>query len=375
MVNRTPFTEQILSIPTLIEEQYDDLFPKVHELINAQEIFEIKHIILTGCGDSYAACLSLKYIFQQLTQIPTSSLRTIDLSRSLSSNLLKKYQKNILIIYISNSGTTPRIIEALQRGKKYMCKTLSITSGSESEMASLSEKVIDLDIPPFVKSPGMRTYSSILVALLLLAIRIGEIKSNYTMKIAYDYRDDIKYHADLLNDYMPEIFQKSEKISNSFSTLSSLEFIGSENDLGAAYFNCAKSYESTGIVSTYTDSEEWFHVNFLAQNPQKIATFIICSNENPAHSRNIELINFALQLGRPLVIITNDKNINKNVDIINFPNSKFSFSSIFSSFIPASLIISFITEIIGEKYSRASSGRWEFAAGGKGIKNTEIIIN
>ena len=76
-----PMSRQVFSLPDLIETQYDDLEEKARLVLSFQEIFNIQRIVLTGCGDSYAASLAAKPIFEMLTGIPTEVVTAIDLSR------------------------------------------------------------------------------------------------------------------------------------------------------------------------------------------------------------------------------------------------------------------------------------------------------
>ena len=58
-----PMSRQVFSLPQLIREQYEDLEPKVRTVLTTPEIFNIQRIVLTGCGDSFAAGMAAKYAF------------------------------------------------------------------------------------------------------------------------------------------------------------------------------------------------------------------------------------------------------------------------------------------------------------------------
>ena len=64
-----PMSRQVESLPELIESQYEDLEPKARTILSFQEIFNIQRIVLTGCGDSYAAAMATKHAFEMLTLI------------------------------------------------------------------------------------------------------------------------------------------------------------------------------------------------------------------------------------------------------------------------------------------------------------------
>ena len=50
---------QVMSLPELMRQQYADLEPKTRTVLSTPEIFNIQRIVLTGCGDSYAALLAV----------------------------------------------------------------------------------------------------------------------------------------------------------------------------------------------------------------------------------------------------------------------------------------------------------------------------
>lgn len=75
----------------------------------------------------------------------------------------------------------------MQRARRHGCYVLGITGNAESLLAQNSDKVLKLDIPDFESAPGTRSYGVSVMALLLLAIRIGEVRGAYTMDQAMNY--------------------------------------------------------------------------------------------------------------------------------------------------------------------------------------------
>ena len=72
---------QVMSLPELMRQQYADLEPKTRTVLSTPEIFNIQRIVLTGCGDSYAALLAVKPAFEKYAKIRTEVVPTIDLAR------------------------------------------------------------------------------------------------------------------------------------------------------------------------------------------------------------------------------------------------------------------------------------------------------
>ena len=65
---------QVYSLPELIRQQYEDLEPKTRTILGTPEIFGIRQIIITGCGDSYAAALAVKDAFMELTGLAVEAV-------------------------------------------------------------------------------------------------------------------------------------------------------------------------------------------------------------------------------------------------------------------------------------------------------------
>ena len=187
-----PMSRQVESLPELIESQYEDLEPKTRKVLSFQEIYNIQRIVLTGCGDSLAAAMATKHAFEMLTGIPTEVVTAIELSRLYCKKHMGVDCRNPLVIAVSNSGTGARVGEAVARARKHGCYVLGVTGNEESVLGINSDKILKLNIPSFEGAPGTRSYLVSVMSLLLLAIRFGEVRHQYTMDQAMAYRYDIK---------------------------------------------------------------------------------------------------------------------------------------------------------------------------------------
>ena len=100
-----------------------------------------------------------------------------------------------LVIAISNSGGIARVGEAVQRVVQHGGFALGVTGNMDSLLGRSASRVVHLEIPPFESAPGARSYLVSVLLLLLLAIRLGEVRGRYTMDQAMAYRDDILVQA------------------------------------------------------------------------------------------------------------------------------------------------------------------------------------
>lgn len=72
---------QVLSVPDLLEELYQDLEPQVRYVLTTPQIYSVKKVVLTSCGDGYAACLAAKRAFERFLQIPIEVVDPLSLAR------------------------------------------------------------------------------------------------------------------------------------------------------------------------------------------------------------------------------------------------------------------------------------------------------
>lgn len=367
---------QALSLPELIEQQYNDLEPKARKALSTPEIFGIQRIVLTGCGDSYAAALAVKHVFEMLTHLPCEVVPAIELSRLYSRRQLGFAPCNPLVIAVSNSGSVVRVAEAIQAARKHGAFALGITGKRDSLLGQSVDKIMDLNIPSFETAPGTRSYMVSVMSLLLVAIRIGEVKACYTMDEAMDMRFDMVAQAKALTELLPDMCSQVYKIAESWKDMEAYDFIGTGFDYAAAWFGHAKVFEALGKYAMHINSEEWLHMNFFMRNVDKIGTVIVANTTNPAMSRNRELIRFAHELTRPLMVITDGGKEDFGVDTnyIKVPKTKYEINMPLTQYVPICLLCGYIMEMIGEEDGRGCKGVWKIADGARCIRESEIIV-
>lgn len=373
-----PMSRQVESLPELIEQQYKDLEPKTRTVLTFQEIYNIQRIVLTGCGDSYAAAMATKHAFEMLTGIPTEVVSAIELSRFYCKKHLGVDCRNPLVIAVSNSGTGARVSEAVQRARKYGCFILGITGCEESPLGVNSDKILQLDIPTFEGAPGTRSYLVSVMSLLLLAIRFGEVRHQYSMTQAERYRDDIKMQGKALKKLLPKMEETVANTAEQWKDFPCYDFIGAGFDYATAWFGQAKILEATGKFVMHINTEEWFHLNFFAREAKKLGTVVIANTTNPAHSRSKELVKYANVLHRPLLVITDGDASDfdeEEATYIKVPKTNYSITMPLTQFAPVCLLASYLSEILGETYGRGCEGDWEFSKNGAGVTNSEIIVD
>lgn len=369
--------QQVFSLPEMIQQQFDDLEPKVRTVLSTPDIYSIQRIIITGCGDPYAAGLSVQTAFKQLTHVPTEVVPIIELSRYYPSNQIGTSPINPLIIVVSNFGEVARVCEAAERMKQLGGFVLGITERPNSSFTKFADRTLNIELPAFPSAPGTRSYVADVMALLLLAIRIGEVRGNYTMDTAALYRNDLRGQGQRLAELLPSMDSSALRIAEQWCNIPAFDFIGSDLDYGAAWYSCAKVFEAIGKFAMHNNTEDWLHTNFFIRDVKNIASIIFTSKHSPAFSRTSELINYNQLLTRPFLVVSSGESELFQCSADNFiavPDADFEFNRIITQFSPVNLILGYIQKMIGEEDGRGCTGLWDFCNNGKSVNDSKIVI-
>ncbi len=371
-----PMNRQVMSLPELIESQYEDLEPKTRTALTFQEIFNIQRIILTGCGDSFAACMAERYAFEMLAGIPAEAVPALELARYYDRNQLGVDCRNPLVIAVSNSGNVSRVAEAAARARECGAFVLGITGHADSALAMNSDKILELCIPPFESAPGTRSYMVSVMSLLLLAIRIGEVKLRYTMDKAMEMRFDILNQGKALSALLPGILDTCGELAERWRDFPYFEFAGGGYDFASAWFGHAKILEAVGRPSAAVSIEDWFHLNYFLRDIDGTGTFLCLNSTNPAMSRAGEFLDYAGEMGRPLAVATDSEEIKLPDGAVRIPVPKavYPMTMPITQFVPFCVFAASLAEQLGEEYGRGSKGRWAGSAGGRGVNSSRIEI-
>lgn len=359
---------QVLSVPDLLEEIYPDLEPQVRYVMTTPEIYSVKKVVLTSCGDGYASCLAAKRAFERFLQIPIEVVEPLSLARYYQMKWVGESPCDPLVIALSNSGQVTRVVEAVERMRAHRAMTIAVTSNPESPLAKAAEKVIVPKIPKFENSPGIRSYAVLQMTVYLLAIRMGEVRLKYTMDQANAYRQELKRLPKEFLSNAAEVCDLALEAAKQFKDAASAEMIGCGADYGSAWYAHEKMYEAVGIPAVHLDSENWFHVNYFVKDVKHTLTMVFAAKGDEAESRTRELVERMNQMGRDFVLVTNDEQLLAKYRFLTPKSETCLFQSMAAHMVPA-LIAGYLAAMRKEPYSRGFEGIWKEE---KGMYSTTV---
>ena len=310
MTERSPMHQQIDTLPALVRDIAQPFDACARRALDFETCLAAKRIYLVGCGDSHHAPVGAELAFHQLTGVPTQALSSLPFSRYVAGFLPDTGPKTNLVICVSVSGMVSRTIEAMDLARQAGAVTVALTGYPEGPLGQAAETVFETAVPPLPDElrgmvvPGVRSYLASQIALLMAALRIGEVNGKLTTAAADAER---RYVAELA-DVIEETIQVCEPVINDlvkrWRDAPLFEFAGSGPLYGVAMFSAAKVLEASGDSALAQETEEWSHLQFFVENAD-IPLVLLSANQFDA-DRAAEVARAAQSIGRPIVLVSTE---------------------------------------------------------------------
>lgn len=164
--------EQPKTVTDTISPRMKDRDIVIEELnMSEEEIKAIRKIYIVACGSAYHAGATAKYVIEGLARIPVEV--------EVASEFRYRdpiMDQNSMVIIISQSGETADSLAALREAKARGFKVLGIVNVVGSSIAREADSVMYTWAGPEIAVATTKAYSAQLVALYLLAMKIGKVR-------------------------------------------------------------------------------------------------------------------------------------------------------------------------------------------------------
>ena len=216
--------KEIEEQPTTIKNCINEYIDKINSSIN---IFnfpwksnEISSIVLIGCGTAYHSCLMAKYWFEQLTTLNV----TVDIASEFRYRK-NRFSKDILYVFVSQSGETADTFAALDLCNKNKMKTCSVVNIVESSIARESKFVLPIHCGPEVGVASTKAFLGQMLVLYILCLKLANMRGDIVKNL---YLKKIKslFSLSKLANQTLETENKIQSICGSFVNIKGSMFLG-----------------------------------------------------------------------------------------------------------------------------------------------------
>ena len=265
-------------------------------------------IHIVACGSAYHTGLVGKNLIEEYANIPV----TVEIA---SEYRYKKnfYDKNTLLIVVSQSGETADTLAALRLAKNDNIDTLAIVNVKNSTIAREAKYVLTTEAGPEIAVATTKAYSAQIATFALIALNISLEKETINNEEITQILKDINELPIQIENTINNCNYK--EIANSIYKRDDIFFIGRGIDYALCMEGSLKLKEISYIHSQAYAAGELKHGTIsLVENNTPVIGIITEQNLKDKTISNIEEVK---SRGAKTIVITNDDTI-KNYDYITY---------------------------------------------------------
>lgn len=208
-----------------------------------EELRQIKKLFIVACGSAYHVGVTGKYVIEGLAKIPVE----VDLASEFRyrNPIL---EKDTLVVVISQSGETADTLEALRQAKQRGFKVLGIVNVVGSSIAREADNVMYTLAGPEIAVATTKAYSAQLVAVYLLAMKLGKVRNTILEKDFGHMMEELKRLPDQIEMLLSHKV-KLQKFANRYIGAKDVFFIGRGIDYAISLEGSLKLKEISYIHS------------------------------------------------------------------------------------------------------------------------------
>lgn len=265
-------------------------------------------IHIVACGSAYHTGLVGKNLIEEFANIPVEV--EIASEYRYKNNF---YDKNTLLIVVSQSGETADTLAALRKAKNDNIDTLAIVNVGNSTIAREAKYVLKTEAGPEIAVATTKAYSAQVATLSLIALNIALDKKTIKKEELTQILKEIKELPIQIENTINNCNYK--EIANSIYERDDIFFIGRGIDYALCMEGSLKLKEISYIHSQAYAAGELKHGTIsLVENNTPVIGII---TEQQLKEKTISNIEEVKSRGAKTIVITNDNEI-KNYDYITY---------------------------------------------------------
>jgi sugar/nucleoside kinase (ribokinase family)/fructoselysine-6-P-deglycase FrlB-like protein len=249
--------EEIATIPDVIAGHLADPGGHVTRLAAWLSERGIRHLYLTGCGDSAFAGRACELAFARHSGLRADAVHALDLARYR----IRYLPPASAVVAVSFSGKAGRTTEAAVQAARFGHPVIALTNSADGPLAAAADFVLPIDVPTLGFSPGTSTYIAMVCTLLDLALRTAPAGQAGTARAAAAQLPGLA--AKTLDWCDAPAAEAAARLASArFVT-----FLGAGPNEASAAFGAAKLFEAPQRIALAVNLEEWAHEQYFITRP------------------------------------------------------------------------------------------------------------
>ena len=255
-------------------------------------------IDIVGCGSAYHTGLVAKSLFEEYAHVET--LVEVASEYRYKENF---YDKNTLVIVISQSGETADTLASLEKAKQDGIDTLAIVNREDSSIARMADRTLYIQAGIEVAVATTKAYSAQVMLLAILALKYAYDHNRLSEKELEEYLSPSKE----IHKLMEKELKETKKISfiKKVSKRKDIFFIGRKIDYALSMEGSLKLKEISYINAVSYQAGELKH-GTISLIEKGTPVFAIITDDD-IYDKTISNIKEVKARGAYVICITNTK--------------------------------------------------------------------
>jgi sugar/nucleoside kinase (ribokinase family)/fructoselysine-6-P-deglycase FrlB-like protein len=267
--------KEMATIPEVIAGHLGDPGGHVTRLAGWLAQRQIRHVFLTGCGDSVFAAMASSLAFRRHSRLEAHPVHALDLARYR----VRYLPPGSAVIAISVSGKAGRTTEAAVQAATFGHPVVALTNNPGGPLAAAADVLLPIDVPMLGSSPGTSTYIGMLCTLIDLALRTSDGSG------ARAASGELPGLAAVTLDACEA---PAAEVAARMAAASFVTYLGAGPNEATACFGAAKLFEAAQRVALAVNLEEWAHEQYFITGPGD--PVVVVAPAGAAHDRAGEIL-------------------------------------------------------------------------------------
>jgi sugar/nucleoside kinase (ribokinase family)/fructoselysine-6-P-deglycase FrlB-like protein len=267
--------KEMATIPEVIAGHLGDPGGHVTRLAGWLAQRQIRHVFLTGCGDSVFAAMASSLAFRRHSRLEAHPVHALDLARYR----VRYLPPGSAVIAISVSGKAGRTTEAAVQAATFGHPVVALTNNPGGPLAAVADVIVPIDVPMLGSSPGTSTYIGMLCTLIDLALRTSESSG------ARAACGELPGLAAVTLDACDA---PAAEVATRMAAARFVTYLGAGPNEATACFGAAKLFEAPQRLALAVNLEEWAHEQYFITGPGD--PVVVVAPAGAAHDRAGEIL-------------------------------------------------------------------------------------
>ena len=276
--------------------------------LTKEEISNISRICIVACGTSYHAGLTAKFLFENLTKIPTEV------------NIASEFRyanpvidDKVLTIFISQSGETADTLAALRLAKEKKSKTIAICNVVGSSISREADNVLYTHCGPEIGVASTKAFTGQLTALYLLVMFMASKKQTISKEQLAEFISNLRDVPTKISETL-KLSNKIKEIAKLFQNTKQFIYLARNINYPIALEGALKLKEISYIYAEGYPAGEMKH-GPIALIDETMPVMVIAT-KSKVYDKILSNIEEAKARGAKIIAIANkgNKDIIKNSD-------------------------------------------------------------